>query len=52
MMMQFKSTGYRKITLDELRYALALGEKYPLVADLKRWVVDTAVKEINKKIAL
>lgn len=49
MMMQFKSTGYRKITLEELRYALALGEKYPLVADLKRWVVDTAVKEINKK---
>ena len=49
LIMQFKSTGYRKITINDLRYTLALGNKYPLVADLKRWVIDTAIAEINEK---
>ena len=49
LMMQFKSTGYRKIKLSDLRYMLALGTKYQLAADLKRWVVDTAISEINDK---
>lgn len=49
MMMQFKSTSYYKTNLDDLRYMLALGDKYPLTADLKRWVIDTAIDEINKK---
>ena len=49
MMMQFKSTGYCKISLDDLRYVLALFEKYEATKDLRKWVIDTAVKEINEK---
>ena len=48
-MMQFKSTGYRKIKLDDLRNMLELNDKYPLTADLKRWVIDTAIDELNEK---
>ena len=49
MMMQFKSTGYCKVSLDDLRYALALFEKYEATKDLRKWVIDTAVNEINEK---
>ena len=49
MMMQFKETEFCKIHLDDLRNALDLNDKYPLAADLKRWVIDTAVDEINEK---
>lgn len=48
-MMQFKSTGYRKIQLSDLRYMLALGNKYEATKDLKVRVIDTAVNEINDK---
>ena len=49
IMMQFKSTGYCKIHIDELRNALDLKDIYPLAADIKRRVIDTAVDEINEK---
>ena len=49
MMMQFRSTGYCKISLTDLRYALALFEKYEATKDLRKWVIDTAVNEINEK---
>ena len=49
LLMQYKSTGYVKISIDDLRFMLMLKLKYPLVADLKRWVIETAVNEINEK---
>lgn len=49
MMMQFRSTGYCRISLTDLRYALALFEKYEATKDLRKWVIDTAVNEINEK---
>lgn len=49
MMMQFRETGFCKISIDDLRCALDLNEKYHLFADLKRRVVDTAIDEINEK---
>lgn len=49
LLMKFKSTGYVKISLDELRFMLMLKLKYPFVADLKRWIIETAVNEINEK---
>lgn len=49
LMMRYKSTGYAKISLDDLRFMLALHDKYPLTADLKKRVIDTAVDEINEK---
>ena len=49
IIMQFKSTGYRLLTISDLRYMLELKNKYPLIGDLKRWVIDTAIDEINEK---
>jgi plasmid replication initiation protein len=49
MMMQFRETGFCKISIDDLRYTLDLNEKYHLFADLKRRVIDTAIDEINEK---
>lgn len=48
-MMQFQSTGYIKISIKDLRERLQLGDKYPASKDLKLWVIETAVKEINEK---
>lgn len=48
-MMQFKSTGYIKISIRELRDRLDLGDKYPATKDLRVWVIETATKEINEK---
>lgn len=47
--MRYKDFGKAKINLDELRYMLMLMDKYPLIADLKKRVIDTAVSEINEK---
>ncbi|WP_163598197.1 replication initiation protein [Moraxella catarrhalis] len=44
--------GWVQISFDELRYMLVLIDKYPLTADLKRWVLAPAVKEINEKSPL
>lgn len=49
MMMQFKSTGYYKIHLQDLRESLELGDKYEATKDLKVRVIDTAIGEINEK---
>ncbi len=49
LIMQFKSSMYVKLTLKELRNILELGDKYPLTADLKRWVIDLAINEISEK---
>lgn len=44
--------GWTQIDFYDLRYMLMLLDKYPLTADLKRWVVDIAIKEINEKSPL
>lgn len=49
MMMQFQSTGYCKIHLNDLREVLELKGKYEATKDLRKWVIDTAVDEINEK---
>ncbi len=49
LMMQFKSTGFVKITIYELRKMLDLGDKYRATKDLRRWVIETAINEINEK---
>lgn len=46
---QFKSTGYRKISLEELRHILQVKDSYKLVADFRKWVIEAACKEISKK---
>ena len=47
--MQFQSTGITKISLNDLRQRLDLGDKYKATRDLNRWVIETAIKEINER---
>jgi hypothetical protein len=49
MMMQFRETGYLKISIDDLRKSLNLENKYKATKDFKVRVVDTAIDEINEK---
>ena len=37
-----------EISVVDLRWMFELQNKYPVWADLKRWVIDQAVKEINE----
>lgn len=47
---QFKSTGFRKILIDDLRKALGLTESsYPRFNDFRRRVIEHSVSEINEK---
>ena len=48
LMMQYRSVGKREISLEDLRWMFQLQDKYPVWADLKRWVIEQATKEINE----
>lgn len=49
MMMQFRETGFLKISIADLRKSLDLTDKYEANKDFKVRVIDTAVDEINEK---
>lgn len=40
--------GHREIALDDLRRWLQIEDRYPLTADLRRWVIEPAVQQINE----
>ena len=46
---QYESTGYRKMKIEDIKSMLMIEDKYKLVADLKRYVLNPAVEEINAK---
>lgn len=48
LMSQFLATGYWWVTLENLREILDLGDKYGSVKDLRRWVLDPGLEEVNK----
>lgn len=48
LLVQYQSVGKREISVVDLRWMFELQNKYPVWADLKRWVIDQAVKEINE----
>jgi plasmid replication initiation protein len=48
LMAQFLTTGAWWVTLEQLRDSLDLGEKYGSVKDLRRWVLDPGLEEVNK----
>ena len=48
LLVQYQSIGKREISVVDLRWMFELQNKYPVWADLKRWVIDQAVKEINE----
>jgi len=45
---QYRAAGQRTIPLARLREMLDLGDKYGNVKDLRRWVLDPAIAEVNK----
>ena len=48
LLVQYQSICKREISVVDLRWMFELQNKYPVWADLKRWVIDQAVKEINE----
>lgn len=49
MMMQWKGTGVVHKKIDDLRREFKLVNKYENAKDLRKWVIDAAVNEINEK---
>lgn len=47
LLVQWRSRGEREVEIDWLRYILQLENKYPSIRDLKRRVIDPAVKDVN-----
>jgi plasmid replication initiation protein len=46
-LVQWRETGSRTVELTWLRERLDLGDKYPNIRDLKRWVLQPAIEQIN-----
>jgi plasmid replication initiation protein len=47
LLMQWKTTGKREIEIDWLKQQFQIEDKYSSIKDLKKYVVDPAVKDIN-----
>lgn len=45
---QYEKTGYRRMKIDKIKEDLMIQNKYKLFSDLKRFVIEPAVKEINE----
>lgn len=52
LLVQYKAIGNREIQVKELREILCLGDKYKRMCDLRKWVLNLAVKEINEQTDL
>lgn len=48
LLVQYRQIGKREISVESLRTMLELGKKYPLFADFKKRVIDTAIDQINQ----
>lgn len=46
---QFISTGWRVIQIEDLKRMLQIEESYSKWSELKRWVIDKSINEINEK---
>lgn len=46
---QYRSTGNREITIEDLKKWLQVEDKYPRFNNFKQWVLDPAITEINEK---
>jgi plasmid replication initiation protein len=45
---QWLSVGDREIGVDWLKTQWQLSDKYQRLSDLKKWVIDVAVEEVNE----
>ena len=48
LLVQYRQIGKREISVESLRTMIELGKKYPLFADFKKRVIDTAIDQINE----
>jgi plasmid replication initiation protein len=48
LLAQWREKGKREVELDWLRGALEISDKYPAIKDLKKWVIEPAVAQINQ----
>jgi hypothetical protein len=48
LLVQWQGIGKREVSLDWLRDTFQLGDKYPSIKDLKKWVIDVAISQINE----
>ncbi len=49
---QWISTGYRVISLEDFRFAMDCVDNYKVTNELKKWVINPAIREINSKTSL
>jgi plasmid replication initiation protein len=49
LLTQYLPAGERWISVDQFRDMLDLNDKYPRFADLKRWIIEPAIAELNTK---
>ncbi|MBI6550121.1 replication initiation protein [Xenorhabdus lircayensis] len=49
LLMQFKATGDRLISVDDFRSMMGLEDKYSKFAELNKFVIKPAIKELNDK---
>ena len=48
LLVQWQGVGKREVAVEWLRDTFQLGDKYPAIKDLKKWVIDPAVAQINE----
>lgn len=48
LLAQWRGAGERAVSIEWLREAFQLEDRYPNIRDFKRWVIEPAVKQINK----
>lgn len=48
LLMQWDTKGQREVSIEDLRKWLQLEERYPLMAEFRRWVIEPAVTQINE----
>ena len=48
LLMQWNGIGQREVRIVWLREIFMLEGRYPAIADLKKWVIEPAIKQINK----
>lgn len=52
LLSQFRKTGERLLSVDRMRDILDVGDKYPQINDLRRYVIDPSLKEMNAQTDL
>lgn len=47
LLKQYKDIGKRDIEVEEIKFKLGLADKYDRITNLRQWIIDPAIEEIN-----